>query len=48
MKYWTRISLVVGLIMLISTGVFLWQRSRHTVEMVTVTRGLCRHPGTND
>jgi RND family efflux transporter MFP subunit len=36
MKHWTRISLVVGLIMLISTGVFLWQRSRHTVEMVTV------------
>ena len=36
MKHWTRISLVVGLIVLMSSGVFLWQRSRHTVEMVTV------------
>ena len=36
MKHWTRISLVVGLIMLMASAVFLWQRSRHTVEMVTV------------
>ena len=36
MKHWTRISLVVGLIMLMSSAVFWWQRSRHTVEMVTV------------
>ena len=36
MKHWTRISLVVGLIMLMASVVFLWQRSRHAVEMVTV------------
>jgi HlyD family secretion protein len=36
MTHWTRISLVVGLIMLMSSAVWWWQRSRHTVEMVTV------------
>jgi RND family efflux transporter MFP subunit len=36
MKYWTRISLVAGLIVVVSTVVYYWQRSWHTVEMVTV------------
>ena len=36
MKYWTRISIVGGLIILGSSVVLYWQRSRHTVELVTV------------
>src|SRR5919109_3604876 len=36
MKHWTRISLVAGLIILASSVVLYWQRSRHTVEPVTV------------
>jgi HlyD family secretion protein len=36
MKHWTRVSIVVGLIILVSSVVLYWQRSRHIVEMVTV------------
>ena len=36
MKYWTRVSIVVGLIILTSSAILYWQRSRQTVEMVTV------------
>jgi RND family efflux transporter MFP subunit len=36
MKYWTHISLVAGLIVAVSTVIYYWQRSWHTVEMVTV------------
>src|SRR5215510_1021091 len=36
MKHWTRVSMVVVLIILVSAVVLYWQRSRHIVEMVTV------------
>jgi RND family efflux transporter MFP subunit len=36
MKRWTRVSMAVGLIILVSSVVLYWQRSRHIVEMVTV------------
>jgi RND family efflux transporter MFP subunit len=36
MKYWTRISLVAGLIVVASVVVYYWQRSWHAVELVSV------------
>jgi HlyD family secretion protein len=36
MKYWTRVSIVVGLIILTASAILYWQRSRQMVEMVTV------------
>jgi RND family efflux transporter MFP subunit len=36
MKRWTRVTVVVGLIILASSTVLYWQRSRQAVEMVTV------------
>src|SRR5262245_64505957 len=36
MKSWTRVSIVVGLILLTSLPIFYWQRSQQTAEMVTV------------
>jgi RND family efflux transporter MFP subunit len=36
MKYWTRVSMVVGLIILTASAILYWQRSRQIVEMVTV------------
>jgi RND family efflux transporter MFP subunit len=37
MKPWTRVAVAVGLIVLVSSAVLYWQRSRQTVEPVTVT-----------
>ena len=36
MKRWTRLTVVVGLIILASSTILYWQRSRQAVEMVTV------------
>jgi RND family efflux transporter MFP subunit len=36
MRYWSRVGIGVGLIIVASAVILYWQRARHTVEMVTV------------